>query len=339
VRKQEKEEVVFNKKFLIAWIVLFVVWMVGSFVVHGILLGADYKQLAGLFRPETEAGKYFPLMIFAHVLLSAHVFVAAHRALAIALAASEVVCVRSSRREPVMPELLLEGAPGLFRVQAELEPEAGDSLWAYGSDETLLEVARSLKPGVRLHAHGSGFGIGVIAGRPSAADLEKILPRLAEDIALFDQRGCLSPRLLFVSGAPELAAEVAQELAAELTRLESRIPRGRLDSTEAAEITAYRDTARYAGEVFAAGLGFVSTGTQFVLPPAGRNLHVLATRGEIAGPTELSSWVTCCAFHGDPVLRARLESAWPGARFSEFGHMQRPPFDGPVDRRRREREP
>jgi hypothetical protein len=70
VRKQEKEEVVFNKKFLIAWIVLFVVWMVGSFVVHGILLGADYKQLAGLFRPETEAGKYFPLMIFAHVLLS-----------------------------------------------------------------------------------------------------------------------------------------------------------------------------------------------------------------------------------------------------------------------------
>lgn len=60
----------FNKKFLIAWAVLFVVWMVGSFVVHGTLLGADYAQLGNLFRPEAEAGKYFPLMILAHVVLA-----------------------------------------------------------------------------------------------------------------------------------------------------------------------------------------------------------------------------------------------------------------------------
>ena len=31
-----------NKKFLISWAVVFVVWMIGSFVVHGLLLGADY---------------------------------------------------------------------------------------------------------------------------------------------------------------------------------------------------------------------------------------------------------------------------------------------------------
>jgi hypothetical protein len=60
----------FNKRFLIAWAVLFVVWFVGSFVVHGVLLGSDYKQVANLFRPESEVGKYFPLMILAHVILS-----------------------------------------------------------------------------------------------------------------------------------------------------------------------------------------------------------------------------------------------------------------------------
>jgi hypothetical protein len=60
----------FNKKFLIAWVVVFVVWFVGSFVVHGTLLRADYMQLSNLFRPEADAGKYFPLMILAHVLLS-----------------------------------------------------------------------------------------------------------------------------------------------------------------------------------------------------------------------------------------------------------------------------
>jgi hypothetical protein len=60
----------FNKNFFVAWVVVFVVWMVGSFLVHGLLLHDDYMQLTNLFRPEAEAGKYFPLMIFAHVLLA-----------------------------------------------------------------------------------------------------------------------------------------------------------------------------------------------------------------------------------------------------------------------------
>jgi hypothetical protein len=59
-----------NKKFIIAWIVLFVAWVLGSFVVHGVLLRSDYMQLGNLFRPESEEQKYFPLMILAHVILS-----------------------------------------------------------------------------------------------------------------------------------------------------------------------------------------------------------------------------------------------------------------------------
>lgn len=59
-----------NKKFFIAWAVVFVAWMVGSFVVHGVLLHDDYAQLPNLFRPEAEAQQYFPLMILAHVILA-----------------------------------------------------------------------------------------------------------------------------------------------------------------------------------------------------------------------------------------------------------------------------
>jgi hypothetical protein len=59
-----------NKKFLIAWVVLFVAWFLGSYVVHGVLLHADYMQLGGLFRSEADAQKYFPLMILAHVILA-----------------------------------------------------------------------------------------------------------------------------------------------------------------------------------------------------------------------------------------------------------------------------
>jgi hypothetical protein len=59
-----------NKKFVIAWIVLLIAWFVGSFVVHGVLLRADYMQLTNLFRVEGDQQKYFPLMFLAHVILS-----------------------------------------------------------------------------------------------------------------------------------------------------------------------------------------------------------------------------------------------------------------------------
>jgi hypothetical protein len=59
-----------NKKFIIAWVVLFVAWFVGSFVVHGTLLQSDYAQLTSLFRPEGDQQRYFPLMILAHVILA-----------------------------------------------------------------------------------------------------------------------------------------------------------------------------------------------------------------------------------------------------------------------------
>ena len=59
-----------NRKFVIAWIVLFVAWLVGSFVVHGVLLRPDYMQLNNLFRTPGDQQKYFPLMLLAHVILS-----------------------------------------------------------------------------------------------------------------------------------------------------------------------------------------------------------------------------------------------------------------------------
>jgi hypothetical protein len=59
-----------NKKFLLGWLVVFVAWMLGSFIVHGALLNSDYMKLPQLFRPEADAGPYFPLMILAHVVMA-----------------------------------------------------------------------------------------------------------------------------------------------------------------------------------------------------------------------------------------------------------------------------
>src|SRR3569832_639817 len=60
-----------NTRFFLAWLVVFVVWFCGSFVMHGTLLHADYARLTPtLFRAPEQAQPFFPLMILAHVILS-----------------------------------------------------------------------------------------------------------------------------------------------------------------------------------------------------------------------------------------------------------------------------
>ena len=59
-----------KKQFLATWVVVFILWMVGSFIIHGTLLRADYAALTSLFRPDTDAQHYLPLMIFAHAVLA-----------------------------------------------------------------------------------------------------------------------------------------------------------------------------------------------------------------------------------------------------------------------------
>jgi hypothetical protein len=59
-----------NKKFVVAWVVIFIVWFCGSYVVHGLLLHDDYMQLQSLFRTADSAHQFFPFMILAHLLLS-----------------------------------------------------------------------------------------------------------------------------------------------------------------------------------------------------------------------------------------------------------------------------
>jgi hypothetical protein len=55
-------------KFFLGWVVAFVLWMAGGFIVHGTLLAAEYKALTGLFRADADAQAHFPLMILAHII-------------------------------------------------------------------------------------------------------------------------------------------------------------------------------------------------------------------------------------------------------------------------------
>ena len=58
-----------NAKFLIAWLVAFVLMFLGGFVVHGVLLH-DLYETTGLMRPEAEAQGLMLFMVLAHVLMA-----------------------------------------------------------------------------------------------------------------------------------------------------------------------------------------------------------------------------------------------------------------------------
>ena len=297
----------------------------------------ELASLAGSVRPSERA----------HVILPANVFVAAHRALALALAAAPRVFVKPSRRDPALVEALSREAPQLFERVSELEVRAGDQVWAYGSDTTLDALRATLPAGAILHVHGSGFGVAVVdfAGThaPDPAAQRRVALAIAEDTACFDQRGCLSPRLVLALGGSERVARFGVLLAECLVELEKRLPRGRLAEGELAEARWYRECAACFGTLHDTGRGAVNLGLDLVdlsgqtalpidIPPPGRHLELLAVSRLEPALSGLRRWVTAVGC-SDEALEGRVRHVLPRARVGPVGSMQRPPFDGPVDRR------
>jgi hypothetical protein len=257
-----------------------------------------------------------------HIVLSSNVFTGCVRALAWAHAASSHVVVKPSRREHVFFDLVhseLRTQGKYVPVVPNLASANRGVLHAYGSDASLDAIAASVSiPMVRF---GSGFGIAETSGALGDA------MRLAEDICVFDQRGCLSPRIAVFNGSPESARTFARGLAEALADASDRVPLG--EQFEAEETTRYIETMRAVGELFiATGRAGTAAGTtayadSMALPPTGRNVLVIPrealTREHHALLAHASMWAG-----------ATPPSGFRG-RVAELGSMQQPPFDGPVD--------
>jgi len=279
-----------------------------------------------------------PAAPVSHVLLSANVFVAAHRAIGLALAASPKVEVRPSRREPEMARWLAEAAPELFRLVDTITPASGEQVFAYGRQATLDELSRTLPPAVRLLAHGPGFGLVVCDESALSSDelCQRLATALALDVVLFDQRGCLSPRLILIEASAASALRLARALAVALSDWQRRVPLGVMSAEEHADKARYASTLAYAGELLTAGQSVIGVGalnSALALPPVGRNLHLLPVSDARARASALSASLTTYAVAGSATLAAALARILPRARASTPGRMQCPPFDGAVDRR------
>lgn len=267
------------------------------------------------------------------VSLSANVVTAPLRAIAWALAASDAVSVRTSRRATRFVDALATASDAFTRLPpsddhaalsaaiARLPADA--AVHAYGGSEAMRALATVVgdRP---FEAHGPGFGAIVLGAVPSPATARAV----ADDTLAFDQRGCLSPRVVLVVGDSAATARVLHEA---LTEGSLRLPRGALDPTLRAALARLADVARMVGEAHVgAGHAVFDLGaTEPTLSPGGRSLTVHAVPDRAAAERAIAAL-------GDRLTQIATDlplATSPLVRVGRPGEMQRPPFDGPVDLR------
>ncbi|HEX5068181.1 MAG TPA: acyl-CoA reductase [Myxococcota bacterium] len=200
------------------------------------------------------------------------------KALVAPLALGTPVLAKPASRDPVTAELvarsLAEIDPGLgacvgLAPLSRADAGALDALLAaecvvvYGDDATVAELS-SRSRARRFLAHGHRLSLAVLGADAQRGEaLRDAAAGLAEDVALWDQLGCLSPIALYAVGADaETADRVAGALAAALRDAAKRWPRGMVEPAAAARFASERAEA----ELRAAAGGGVAVHAD----PAGR---------------------------------------------------------------------
>lgn len=271
-----------------------------------------------------------------HVILAANVFVAPLRALALARAASGRVTVRPSPRDPILTRAIVDAARDDALAVVDERDVAifdGAEIHVYGRDETTEAVRRRARPHTVVRDHGAGMGVAFVS---ASAEVEVAAAELARDVVPFDQRGCLSPRIAFVEGEAARGVSFAAALDRQLDHWQRHVPRGRLARSEVAEFASWRDALAFAGRLWcgsAHAVGLAPSGAPLTLPPPGRHVHVVpvASSADLAAYLAPMARFVVAVGTDDPAALGR--AAPSHARVSALGRMQRPAFDGPVDKR------
>jgi hypothetical protein len=258
-----------------------------------------------------------------------------------ALASGQAVLVKSASAEPLF-------APAFVTELARAEPALRDAVaavtWPGGEaalEKPLLQRAsnvvafggrdsiESLR--ARAHSaftpHGPRLSVAVV-GR--GANLDRAAGGLARDIALFDQRGCLSPHAVFVESEGNA---LAGALANALERLASEWPPGPLPAAQLAAVQQLRAEAEMRGLSgprlsIASGTVLIEPRPELRLSPGLRTVrvHDLPSLNELPGVLE--PWrgriqgVAVSGVVPAPVLAALSELGV--TRIAPAGELQRP---------------
>jgi hypothetical protein len=219
-----------------------------------------------------------------------------------------------------------------------------DCVVATGSDETLAAIRRKLPPSVRFIGHGSKVSFGYVTLEAMERDAQYIAEMAAADVSAWNQRGCLSPHVIYVEdGGGGRGEEFANLLAGKLEAMEETHPRGALSAGEAAAIAIRRgfyevraahspDTMMWASRESTAWTVILENDPRFQISCQNRFVYVKvvpdltqALQGAEPMSDKISTVGLACAPAQTPELARRL-ARWGAKRICPLGQMQRPPL-------------
>ncbi len=224
---------------------------------------------------------------------------------------------------------------GDAHLEAPILQRAGRIL-AYGDQATLDNLARRA-PG-KLFGYGPKTSLAVIgagaAGEiPGIPGIPEIAEGLARDIALFDQRGCLSIGAIYTTLPGRQAQDLAEVLAEALARLARHWPPGPAEPQVVAAVQQLRLSAELRGlRVFgsraAEGTVIVEPEPRFVPSPGLRTVRIHPIDDLARIPDLLAPWTdrlqgAALAGADTDALRPQL-AALGVSRFAPPGELQHP---------------
>ena len=115
----------------------------------------------------------------------------------------------------------------------------------YGSDETVSTLRSHTPVTARFVGYHHRVSVGAVGAEAlTETRADRTATDVALAVALFDQRGCVSPQVIYLEDSGEVCvSDFTERLAAALGDIETRLPGGRLGVDEASALQQLRGTA------------------------------------------------------------------------------------------------
>ena len=317
----------------------------------------------------TDAGRSEPISLVS-IVLAGNVFTAAFRAIVVPLLLGVPVLVKAASsldratdtksyerdgfaallqdalrlRDSELGRALeiVEFQGGDLRREAALL-ELAEAASVYGSDAAVSAIEARAGKHLPVVAHGHGVSAAYCSvASQSAETIEQTVSNLATDLCAYDQRGCLSPQVIYVEESAEVRAERFTEFAAHaLSKTQLSLPRGPLPASVAAAQTQWRGLAEVEGTLLrgAAYALAIQRGGSFRWSPGYRNATVVPVLGLAEALESMGRFAEHLKCVGtDPAaldaVALELEGRRDWAAYATaLGTMQTPSIDAPADGR------
>jgi len=228
-------------------------------------------------------------------------------------------------------------------LEAALFAEA-DCIVATGSDEMLDAIGKKIPRTARFLGYGTRVSFGFVTRDSLEQSAETVVQKAAADVTAWNQRGCLSPHVIYVEDGGKVTAETfAASLAGQLDALEKTLPRGKLNAGDAAAIATRRSfyevraahslaTKMWASFESTAWTVIFENDPRFQVSCLNRFIYIKAVADlthALQGAELMRDKVSTVGLSSTPAQAKELAqhlARWGARRICPLGQMQNPPL-------------